>query len=166
MAGYVIHIAIANEYVKKHDDIENHEEFIKGTIYPDSVKDKSQTHYGPNSSNPNLVKFLEEHKEMSDFEKGYFLHLVSDYIFYRILDENPDDRIYSDYDILNDELVEKYNVKVPKEIENVIHSKQGDLTYLSIKLVENFIEDVSNESIEEYITEIMENPQKWLDFNC
>ena len=46
MPGYVIHIAIATQYIKKHNNIKNEEEFIKGTIYPDSVSEKKLTHYG------------------------------------------------------------------------------------------------------------------------
>lgn len=41
MAGYLIHIIIGEEYIKKHI-VENEEEFIKGTIYPDSVKIKEK----------------------------------------------------------------------------------------------------------------------------
>ena len=51
MAGYVIHIAVAQEYLRKNKKInENYDEFIKGVIYPDSVQDKSLTHYGAKSS--------------------------------------------------------------------------------------------------------------------
>ena len=51
MAGYVIHLAIAEEYLKKHKDVkEDYDEFIKGVIYPDSETDKSLTHYGIKSS--------------------------------------------------------------------------------------------------------------------
>ena len=51
MAGYVLHIAVAQEYLKKHSNIiENEKDFIEGVIYPDSVTDKSLTHYGAKSS--------------------------------------------------------------------------------------------------------------------
>lgn len=45
MPGYVMHLAVAQEYLKKHNNKENIDEFIKGTIYPDSVEDKSLTHF-------------------------------------------------------------------------------------------------------------------------
>lgn len=46
MPGYVIHVAVAQEYLKKHKNVkEDYDEFINGTIYPDSVSDKSLTHY-------------------------------------------------------------------------------------------------------------------------
>lgn len=51
MAGYVIHIAVAQEYLRKcKKKEENIEKFINGVIYPDSVQDKSLTHYGAKSS--------------------------------------------------------------------------------------------------------------------
>jgi len=75
LAGYVIHLAVAEEYLKKNMKLkENYDEFIKGVIYPDSVTDKSQTHYGKNSSETNLYKFLQEHDVKTSFTKGYFLH--------------------------------------------------------------------------------------------
>lgn len=41
MAGYVIHLAVAEEYIRKHkNENNNYEEFIAGVIFPDSVKDK------------------------------------------------------------------------------------------------------------------------------
>ena len=51
MAGYVIHLAVGEQFLKNFpNEIKNYEEFIKGIIYPDNVIDKSQTHYGPKSS--------------------------------------------------------------------------------------------------------------------
>lgn len=59
MAGYVIHLAVGEEYIRKHpNEINNYEEFIEGVIYPDSVTDKSLTHYGLKSSQVNLKRFL------------------------------------------------------------------------------------------------------------
>ena len=59
MAGYVIHLAVAEAYKSKHpDDIENYDDFIQGIIFPDSVYDKSITHYGEKSSKVNLREFL------------------------------------------------------------------------------------------------------------
>lgn len=59
MAGYVLHIAVAQEYLRKHSNIkENEKEFIEGVIYPDSVTDKSLTHYGEKSSKVVLREFF------------------------------------------------------------------------------------------------------------
>ena len=60
MPGYAIHLAIAEEYLVKHKNrIEDYDSFIEGVKFPDSVEDKSLTHYGKGSSNSNLAKFLE-----------------------------------------------------------------------------------------------------------
>ena len=46
MAGYVIHLAVGEEFIRNFpNEIKNYEEFIEGIIYPDSVSDKSITHY-------------------------------------------------------------------------------------------------------------------------
>lgn len=83
MAGYVIHLAVGEEYIRKHpNEINNYEEFIEGVIYPDSVTDKSLTHYGPTSSQVNLKRFFEDKDINTDFNKGYCIHLITDYLFY------------------------------------------------------------------------------------
>ena len=72
MAGYVIHLAVGEEYIRKHpNEINNYEEFIEGVIYPDSVTDKSLTHYGLKSSQVNLKRFFEDKDINTDFNKGY-----------------------------------------------------------------------------------------------
>ena len=61
MPGYVIHLAVAEEYLRKQKKVkENYNDFIEGVIYPDSVTDKSLTHYGQKSSLANLYNFLKE----------------------------------------------------------------------------------------------------------
>ena len=42
MASYVMHIAIAQEYLKNYNE-EDKDEFIYGAIYPDLIKPKSVT---------------------------------------------------------------------------------------------------------------------------
>ena len=83
MPGYVIHLAVAEEYLKKHPiPKENYTDFIQGVIFPDSVTDKSLTHYGNGSSESNLYKFLLQNQIIDSFKRGYFLHLLTDYLFY------------------------------------------------------------------------------------
>lgn len=42
MAGYVIHLAVGEEYLRNFpNEIINYEKFIEGIIYPDSVSEKS-----------------------------------------------------------------------------------------------------------------------------
>lgn len=168
MAGYVIHIAVAQEYLKKHDKInENQKEFIKGVIYPDSVSDKSLTHYGSKSSKVILKDFLRENQTNTSFNRGYFLHLVTDYLFYNKYLEYFSKDIYNDYDILNKPLIKKYNVILPKEIEDKCFYKTGETVLLSLELVEKIIDEISELDLEQIEKEIKENPndEKWLKLN-
>lgn len=162
MAGYVIHLSVAEEYLKKHPNAnEEYNEFIKGVIFPDSVKDKSETHYGTQSSKSNLNEFLKEHSLNTSFERGYFLHLLTDYLFYNKYLDCISTEIYNDYDILNDVLTQKYNVILPEEVKNSVFSKQGELKILSLELVENLIKEISELDIDIVAEEIIKKPRKW-----
>ena len=128
MPGYVIHLAVAERYLKKHQDKkENYEEFIEGVIFPDSVKDKSETHYGAKSSVSNLYEFLKENSLDTSFKRGYFLHLLTDYLFYNKYIDRMSKDMYNDYDILNGILIEKYKVKLPEKVKDGVFFKQGEL---------------------------------------
>ena len=123
MPGYVIHLSIAEEYLKKHDKKENYSEFIEGVIFPDSVTDKSLTHYGKGSSESNLVEFLNNNLISNSFYRGYFLHLLTDYLFYNKCIPFFSKDIYNDYDILNKELIKKYDVKLPNKVKNKVYRR-------------------------------------------
>ena len=159
MAGYVIHLSVAEEYLKKHPNAnEDYNEFISGVIFPDSVKDKSETHYGMQSSQSNLNEFLKEHKLDSSFERGYFLHLLTDYLFYNKFLDCISTEIYNDYDILNDVLIQKYGITLPNEVKDKVFSKNGDLKILSMELVENLIKEISEYDLDIIADEV---PGKW-----
>ena len=50
MAGYVIHLAVAETYRRKYpEDIQDYNQFIEGVIFPDSV---STAHTAFQSSHP------------------------------------------------------------------------------------------------------------------
>lgn len=168
MAGYVIHLAVAEEYLKKHSDFkEDYDEFIEGVIYPDSVTDKSLTHYGRKSSKVILKDFLKENKLENSYKRGYFLHLVTDYLFYnKYLDIFTKD-IYNDYDILNKFLIEKYDVKIPNSIEDKVFYKEGKTILLTKELVIKVIDEISDLDLNIIEKEIRENPNdgKWLKLN-
>ena len=163
MPGYVIHLSVANRYIEKHpEEIKDHNKFIEGVISPDGVTDKSITHYGPKSSKVNLKLFLESNEINDDFNKGYFLHLVTDYLFYnRFLDYFSKD-IYNDYDILNKTLEEKYNVKIPEEVKGKFFYKTGETKILNLESVIEFIEKTSEYKLEYIKQRVMENDINWL----
>lgn len=163
MPSYAIHLAVAEEYLRKHKDTkENYDEFIKGVIYPDTVKDKSTTHYGLKSSLANLELFFKENNIRDSFNRGYFLHLLTDYLFYNRYIECWSRDIYHDYDILNEILVEKYHLKIPEEIKEVMNQiENGNLTILSERLVEKFVTDVSDMDIDIVEKEVKDKPEEW-----
>ncbi|MCF0124510.1 MAG: hypothetical protein HUJ68_01930, partial [Clostridia bacterium] len=143
MPGYVIHLSVAQEYLKKHKNKkEDYNSFIEGVLYPDSVSDKSLTHYGVKSSKSNLFEYIKHNKIDTSFYRGYFLHLLTDYMFYnRYIDTMIKDIMYNDYDLLNSMLIEKYKVKIPEKIKDKIFFKEeGDLKILSKQLVIEFID--------------------------
>ena len=162
MPGYVVHLAVAEEYLRKHDNNENYEEFIKGVVFPDGVKDKSLTHYGSGSSKVNLVEFLNEKKLNNSFNRGYFLHLYTDYLFYNKYIDTFSKDIYNDYDLTNKVLIEKYNVKIPENIKEFVFFKtEGECKILTIELASKVIEEISEYDINDIEKEIKQNPEKW-----
>ncbi len=168
MAGYVIHLAIAEEYLRKHNDIkEDYEEFIKGVIYPDSVTDKSLTHYGIKSSKVILKDFLQDNEINNSYMRGYFLHLITDYLFYNKYLEKFSKDIYNDYDILNKRLIEKYNVVLPENIQNNVFYKEGETKILTMELAIKIIDEISDLNLNAVEKEIRENPndKKWSKIN-
>ena len=168
MAGYVIHLAIAEEYLRKHKDIkEDYEEFIKGVIYPDSVTDKSLTHYGIKSSKVILKDFLQDNEINNSYMRGYFLHLITDYLFYNKYLEKFSKDIYNDYDILNKRLIEKYNVVLPENIQNNVFYEDGETKILTMELAIKIIDEISDLNLNAVEKEIRENPndEKWSKIN-
>lgn len=161
MPGYVIHLAVAKEYLNKNKE-NNEDEFIEGVIFPDSVKDKSLTHYGKGSSYSNLYEFLKDKDIDTSFNRGHFLHLLTDYLFYnRYIDTFSKD-IYNDYDLLNGKLIEKYDIQLPDKVkDNVFFIDEGELKILSMEIIDKLIYDISIMNIDEIAKDIFKEPEKW-----
>ena len=169
MPGFVIHIAIAKEYLRKHRDIENEGEFIKGTIYPDLVEDKTKTHYGKSPTYTDLKQYLLQNDFNSSFNKGSFLHLVADYLFYNqylrnIPRKESKEIIHNDYDIINRILIEKYDISLFEEIKKYIFYKDGQPKILTLDLIERVIEEISNMDLEVIRKEVLKDDKKWKDY--
>lgn len=163
MPGYVIHLAVAERYLNKHQDKkENYEEFIEGVIFPDSEEDKEKTHYGKGSSNSNLYKFLQEHKLDNSFNRGYFLHLLTDHLFYNYYIDSFCKDLYNDYDMLNKELINEYEVKLPEKVEKFVFYKEGDnFRILNRELAHIVVKEISELDIDVVAKEVIEKPEKW-----
>ncbi len=165
MAGYVIHLAVGEEYLRNYpNEIKNYNDFIEGIIYPDSVTDKSLTHYGPKSSQPNLKDFFCDRDINSDFNKGYFVHLVTDYLFYnKFLKVFSKKYIYTDYDILNKELENKFQVKVPEKVKDKVFYKTGETKILNLEDTIEFIKSTAKHNLNDIKTAVLNGDNYWLE---
>lgn len=165
MAGYVIHLAVGEEYIIKHpNEINNYEDFIEGVIYPDSVIDKSLTHYGPTSSQVNLKSFFEDKDINTDFNKGYCIHLITDYLFYnKFLTVFSSNYIYNDYDILNKELESNFEVKIPSKVKDKVFYTEGKAKILNLKDTIKFIEETSSNNINDIKKAVLNGDKNWLE---
>lgn len=165
MAGYVIHLAVAEEYKKNYPmDIDNYSDFIDGVIYPDSVLDKSLTHYGEKSSKVELKKFFDERDIQDSYNKGYFLHLVTDYLFYNKFLEYFSKDIYDDYDKLNKELIRKFEVKLPNNITDKVNYIEGETKILDLNNTIDFIKKTSKYRLKDVKELVLKNDENWTKF--
>lgn len=181
MACLSLHLAIAKNYLKQQKNL-NYEEVIKGTLYPDAASDNDKTHYTEkNRGNDNvshvrgkvnLYAFLEEHPKLTDFEFGWFLHLVTDYLFFQecftteyLLSKSYEEfckELYHAYDCVNLYMEEKYNI-TKEDFKDYPSEYYPGIPYedciLPKEMVDNFIKRVSSIDLEKYIVKIKENKQ-------
>ena len=182
MPGFTIHIAIAKEYIKKHEnEIKNEDEFIKGVIAPDMnenldgpAEDKSKNHYGKWGKyevTTYIDEFLKDDKVNieEDFLKGYFMHLLTDHYFYIIYFKKEheeivknNDRFYYDYDCLNKSLIEKYQIQVFDNIKKHMNMFDKEPKYLKESKVIEFIDIISDMNIKEKAEIIIQNGMQGL----
>lgn len=137
MASSVIHMAVASEINKKLGrDIS---ELLIGTIAPDISKlvgeTKVKSHFLSNDlmDIPNIDRFVEKYKKHldDDFVMGYYIHLYTDYLWFKYFIDNIDyssmvtfasgnkllcnkddfiKYVYNDYTNINVQLIDRYNM--------------------------------------------------------
>lgn len=178
MACATIHLAIAKKYLENHQELDD-KKVIAGSLYPDAAEDDDKSHYTDinrkqdNVSHVrgkvNLYSFLCDHPTLNDFELGWFLHLVTDYLFFEecftteylmnhTYKEFCNDLYYA-YDHLNLYLSEKY--KITKEDYKEYPSEYfGGVPYeeciLPKEMIDGFIDRVATLDIKNYIEKIKE----------
>lgn len=164
MAGYVIHLAIGEEFIRLHpDEVKDYDAFIEGIISPDGVPDKSLTHYGPKTCMVNLKEYFNDKDIKIDFDKGYFLHLVTDYLFYnKFLEKFSKNGIHEEYDVINAELENEFKVKIPKKIKDRVFYKEGKTEILDLQKTIKFIKDVAKYNLEDIKTAVINGDENWL----
>ncbi len=182
MASFQMHLAVAKVYMEYYP-IKNKKDFISGVLDPDLKETKTISHYSDEIKNDtvreiikakvNLKKYLEKNKIDSDYKKGEFLHLLTDYDFFNnFIDEEYKnlshnifmDNIYYSYDILLDDLIKKYPVDtfsyqeiLEEKIKNkksIIKSKNLQ-NILKIEKVEQWINKLGQTNIEEIAEKIL-----------
>ena len=177
MACSTIHLAVAKQYLEKHQQF-NYEKVIAGTLSPDASSNNDLSHYtalnrgSDNVSHVrgkvNLYAFLKEHKTLNDFELGWFLHLVTDYLFFEecfsenyLLNNSYETfckDLYFAYEHLNLYLTETYQITesdykdYPSEF---YEGKPYENCILPIEMIDQFICRVSNSDLELYIQKII-----------
>lgn len=176
MACLNIHLAIAKKYLESHPDFDI-KDFIEGTLYPDADPDNDKTHYTDLNRGSdllshlkgkvNLYAFLSEHEVISSFEFAWFLHLVTDYLFFlecfkneyleNISYEEFCKDLYFAYYCVNGYIEENYNVS-KSDYESCPNEYYPSIPYqdciLPRDLIDNFINRVSSIEIDEYIKKI------------
>ena len=164
MPSIAIHIAIAKEYYKKNKlEIDNYDDFILGTIAPDTInKNKKISHYriwNKHNEYLNFEEFFNDEKVdlLTSYWKGYFLHLIVDYYFYNydFKEEyanaiNSNDTLYNDYYFLNYDIIKDYDLKIKDNIKKFMITKKGNCKYLNYEKIKEFISNISNKKIENY----------------
>ena len=186
MAGFNIHLAIGKSYIDNYP-INNINSFYNGIVAPDLSSNKVISHYTSCTDKSNLEYYLSKRVELydylinntinSDYDKGVFIHLLTDYLFYnylfnkkyiRNIDINIfNNDLYHSYDNTDKYLEIKYNLKelnIYAELNNYKNSakKKKNTKYengkdiLPLDKLEKFIYDTSHIDIEKYKNKILE----------
>ena len=155
MASFSMHLAVAKLYLKTHPE-EDVDEFVKGSIEPDLVpyNEKGRTHYGLHAAWSNPAKYLQENGRSieNSRKRGYFLHLITDYLFYHVLTNIND--IVTKQDL--EEVATKHNVDEVIARPNIDEWRKNQRNDFSI--LEGEIED--KYEIQDYIDKLPENVKK------
>lgn len=170
MASSVIHMAVASEINKVLN--RNYKFILIGSITPDLSKlighNRNISHFITDKPDiPNLDSFLSKYKQYlnDDFVLGYYIHLYTDYIWFKYfltdyikdkyvydknsnkLKLNPDKLlkyIYNDYNSLNIKLIDKYKIDLSilneeYKIKQIIKEVPIDKVYLLLNNTKNII---------------------------
>lgn len=187
MASFSIHLAAGKIYATKNS-INDLDLFYKGIVDPDLAEDKFVSHYTGVKDKENLVlylenktqlyQFLKEHKIDNDYNKGIFVHLITDYLFFNDFFDKEYIRnidyssflkdLYFSYDETNDYLITKYNIdlsmfkdKIDGNIKKDKSKKIMDLNnvklnnILDYKELDALIEKISNIDLIDYSNKII-----------
>ena len=139
MASVCIHLCVASELNKKLK-VDNYDEFLLGSIAPDIAKvigtSRDVAHFIDRkiSSYPNALKFLDKYNLKNDFFLGYFVHLYTDYLWFKYFIGN----------IQYKGLITLLNgKKIDYDKDKFIKYLYNDYTNLNIRLLDEYDMDLS-----------------------
>ena len=162
MASRIVHLAIADELIKKAE-IKDKDRFRIGSLLPDAIPDK-KAHYskriGEDRKTFDLSYFYERYKDKiltDDLYLGYHLHLLEDVLFrwymYEIRGYTPAvkgnvEALHNDYSLINAYVRDKYEISdyitLPEGIKEEEIFKDFDFDIEG--LLEEFKEDLKCEA--------------------
>ena len=157
MASSMIHLVVANEVNKvlKKDK----KAILIGSISPDISKQIGETkvlsHFldDVDGGIPNIEKFLNKYREKldDDFVMGYYIHLYTDYLWFKYF--------YPDF-IKNEYIYKLDGIKEKVNEEKITKYFYNDYTNLNIKLIEEYNMDLKifYEEVPEFNNIISEIP--------
>lgn len=170
MPSFSIHISCVNRYFEKRN-ITPSPDFIRGVLDVDLSENKFKSHYSKTTDTSDLIaylngkvdidRFLSKNDVSSDYDKGYFFHLLTDYYFYtsffsedfltNLLYEDFKTIIYHDYESINKYLKDKYHVTYFDEIKKYDFTNNEEPIVLKFDLLDSFIDMISSIDIDDYI---------------
>ena len=171
MPSLIIHLAIAKRHAELHpNEISSLSDFQKGSIAPDlsndfsrilSKPEKAITHYydQPEGYKTNFDLFKQDKKInlTNDYWKGYYAHLLADYLFYLIYFKQEVNHsfkdnmnLYDDFTILTSRVIEDYrptidNSYMTSAVQQCLATKNGKCKYLDYAKIHYFIEKVATD---------------------
>ena len=129
MPCLAVHLAVAKKYLENHKE-ENHDEFILGTIAPDTGldnfndyingdnTDKNSRHFGYNYSTSDIVEYMKKKVGFKPF-----------------FDKND----------INTSFLRAYDLEVPDLIKDTLsHKGTGSIKLLDVDTLYKFIDDMSS----------------------
>lgn len=90
-----------------------------------------------------MQSFLESNVLDKEYIQGFYLHLITDYLFYKEYLDGYKGNLYNDYNKLNKFLIEKYSVELPMEVQDEVEFEDGTSEIIDQDSICKFIEAVA-----------------------
>lgn len=186
MPSMAVHLAVGAEFLK-YNKTKDKKSFRQGILKPDllgliSQEQKEIAHYTdkktPNmtlkercQTKVNLLRYLQDKKIDSDFELGYYVHLVTDFYFFNYFLFSPNHKKINEPNVDLSELYVDYE-KIAKDMEirfNVDNSDtpwagkyaEGEPVFFSKNEIFEFVEKCSKLNVLLLRDKILKDPPNW-----